>query len=255
MSIRDFSLEGCVAIVTGSRRGIGKGIALAFAEAGADVVVCDLVVQDGELEAVAQEIERAGKRSLAVRTDVSKKGDVDNLIKRVTDNFGRIDILVNNAAIMVRSTLLELNEEDWDKMVDIDLKGCYLCSQAVAKRMVDKRTGNIINIASSMGIRAGENRGAYSIAKAGVIMLTRVMAVELANYNIRVNAISPHLIKTEFSRPVWSDSEALNKILAEIPLGYPGEPEDVAKAALFLASNASRYITGHTLVIDGGWLA
>lgn len=256
MITQDCSLKDRVVIVTGSRRGIGKGIALAFAEAGADVAVCDVTVNDGELDAVTKEVEKMGRRSLAVETDVTKKSDVDSLVRKVMDRFGRIDVLVNNAAIILRLKLIELEEKDWDKMINIDLKGNFLCSQAVAKIMVDNKTsGNIINIASSMGIRAGINRGAYSIAKAGVIMLTKVMAAELANYNIRVNAIAPHFIKTELNQSIWSNTEALDKLLADIPLGYPGEPKDVANAAVFLASDASRYVTGHTLAIDGGWLA
>lgn len=255
MNIRDFSLQGCVAIVTGSRRGIGKGIALAFAEAGADVAICDLVVQDGGLDSVAEEVQRLGRRSIAVQTDTSRKSDVDNLIQKVMDEFGQIDVLVNNAGVITRSTLLDLSEDDWDKTMDVNLKGYYLCAQAVSKRMLQRKKGCIVNIASVMGIKAGTNRGAYCISKAGVIMLTKVLALELATHNIRVNAIAPGIVKTEFSEAVWSDRKLLEKWKTDIPLGYVSEPEDIAQAALFLASNTSKYATAHTLVVDGGWLA
>ncbi|MBA7655931.1 3-oxoacyl-[acyl-carrier-protein] reductase FabG [subsurface metagenome] len=155
MSIPSFSLEGKVAIVTGGRRGIGKAIALAFAEAGADVAVCDLVVEDGELEAVAEEIRRLGRRSLAVQADITRKTDVDNLVKGVAEGLGAIDILVNNAAIISWVPLLETPEDDWDRIIDTDLKGYYLCSQAVGKGMVERKKGNIISIASVSGIRGG----------------------------------------------------------------------------------------------------
>jgi NAD(P)-dependent dehydrogenase (short-subunit alcohol dehydrogenase family) len=255
VNIRDFSLDGCVAIVTGSRRGIGKGIALAFAEAGADVAICDLVVQDGGLDSVAEEVQRLGKRSIAVKTDTSRKSDVDNLIQKVMDEFGQIDVLVNNAGVITRSTLLDLSEDDWDKTMHVNLKGYYLCAQAVSKRMLQRKKGCIVNIASVMGIKAGTNRGAYCISKAGVIMLTKVLALELATHNIRVNAIAPGIVKTEFSEAVWGNRKLLEKWETDIPLGYVSEPEDIAKAALFLASSASKYATGHTLVVDGGWLA
>ena len=255
MGIRDFSLEGCVVIVTGSRRGIGKGIALGFAEAGADVAVCDLVVQDGKLDSVVEEIQGLGRRSIAVQTDTSKKSDVDNLVQKVMDEFGQIDVLVNNAGVITRSTLLDLSEDDWDKTIDVNLKGYYLCSQAVSKRMLQRRKGSIVNIASVMGIKAGTSRGAYCISKAGVIMLTKVLALELATDNIRVNAIAPGIVKTEFNEAVWGNRKLLKQWDTDVPLGYVGEPEDIAQAALFLGSSASKYATGHTLVIDGGWLA
>ena len=255
MNDSSFSLEGRVALVTGSRRGIGKAIALAFAEAGADVAVCDLVIDSGELGEVAKGVESLGRRALALQIDTGEKKIVDSVVQAVVDRFGFIDILVNNAAIVLRTPLIELGEEDWQKMIDVDLKGYFLCSQAVGRRMIERKKGTIINIASSMGMKAGQNRGAYSIAKAGVIMMTRVFALELAKFNIRVNAISPHIIKTDFSRPVWSDPEALKGILAEVPLACAGEPNDIARPAVFLASSASKYITGHTLAVDGGWLA
>ena len=252
MGVAGFSLEGKVAIVTGGRRGIGRAIALAFAEAGADIVVCDRVVEDGELEAVAEEIRRLGRRSLAIQADITRKGDMDNLVQRVVAEFSAVDILVNNAAMNIMTPLLELREDGWDRIINTDLKGYYLCSQAVARRMVEQKRGNIINMASTAAMKAAPEMGAYCIAKAGVVMLTRVLALELAKYNIRVNAIAPSMVKTKFSQPLWSDPKTLKQIEAEIPLGRLAETGDIIGSALFLASDASSYITGHTIIVDGG---
>ena len=251
MSIPSFSLEGKVALVTGSRRGIGKAIALAFAEAGADVAVCDFVIEDGELGAVADEIQRLGRRSLAVQTDVTQKAEVDNLVKRVVDEFGVIDILVNNAGIAGGSTLFQTPEDEWDKVIDTNLKGCYLCSQAVGQGMVERKKGNIISMASVAGLSAGLMR-TYNISKAGVIMLTRVLARQLAPHNIRVNAIAPTIIRTEMTRLLWDSPERLEQFESRSLLGRIGETSDIVGPALFLASDASSYITGHTIVVDGG---
>jgi len=252
MGVAGFSLAGKVAIITGGKRGIGRAIALAFAEAGADIVVCSRVVEDGQLGAVAEEIQRLGRHSLAVQTDITRKNDVDSLVQRVMDEFGGIDILVNNAAMNIMAPLLELREDGWDRIINTDLKGYYLCCQAVGKRMVDRKRGNIINMASIAAMKARQKMGAYCIAKAGVVMLTRVLALELASYNIRVNAIAPSTVKTKFSQHLWSEPETLKRIEAEIPLGRLAEPGDIIGAALFLASDASSYITGHTIIVDGG---
>lgn len=252
MGVPSFPLPGKVAIVTGGRRGIGKAIALALAEAGADIAICDRVVEDGGLEAVAEEIQRLGRRSLAVRADITNKADVDSMVQRVVDEFGVIDILVNSAAMNIRAPLLELGEDGWDRVINTDLKGYYLCSQAVGKRMVEQKRGSIINIASTAAIKAAAEMGAYCIAKAGVVMLTRVLALELAQYNIRVNAIAPYMVKTKFSQPLWGDPETLKQLESEIPLGRLAEPGDIIGSVLFLASDASSYITGHTIIVDGG---
>lgn len=252
MGATSFPLQGRVAIVTGGRRGIGEAIALALAEAGADIAVCDRVTEDGELEAVAEEVQQLGRRSLAVRADITQKADVDSMVQRVVDEFGAIDILVNSAAMNIRAPLLELREDGWDRVINTDLKGYYLCSQAVGKRMVEQKRGSIINIASTAAIKAAAEMGAYCIAKAGVVMLTRVLALELAQYNIRVNAIAPYMVKTKFSQPLWGDPETLKQLESEIPLGRLAEPGDIIGSALFLASDASSYVTGHTIIVDGG---
>ncbi len=251
-----FSLTDKVAIVTGGKRGIGKAIALVFAEAGADVVVCSRAPEDSELGTVAKEIQGLGRRSLPVQADVTRRADVDNLVQRVIDEFGHIDILVNNAGVLIRGPLLELDEDGWGRVIDTNLKGCYLCCQVVGKRMVDQKKGNIINISSMAGVAAVARRSSsYGIAKAGVIMLTRGLAWDLGRYNIRVNAIAPGLTKTEMTRHHWSDPEILKQTEASIPLGRLAQPSEIASVALFLASEASSYITGHTIVVDGGWLA
>jgi len=254
MSIPSLSLENKVAIVTGGSKGIGRAIALAFAEAGADVAICSRGL-DGELGTVAEEIRRLGRRSLAVQADITRKAAVDNSVQKTMDEFGRIDILVNNAGVIERATLLETDEDGWDRIMDTNLKGYYLCSQAVGKRMIDQKRGNIINIASMRGITAAVGRASYCISKAGVVMLTRVLALELAGYNIRVNAIAPGWVKTRLNESLWSDPKTRKQIEAEIPLGYMAEPSDIAGTALFLASDASSYITGHTIIAEGGLLA
>ena len=255
MDTPNLSLEGQVAIVTGGGTGIGRGIALEFAKAGADVVVASRRLS--VLEKVAEEVTTLGRRSLAVQTDISRKTDVDNLVQRVMGEFGAIDILVNNAGILIAGRMLEFSEDDWDKVIDTNLKGYYLCCQAVGKGMVERKRGNIINIASVSAFvtTVVEREGLYCISKAGVAMLTRGLAKELARYNIRVNAIAPGWVRTEMNRSTWSDPETLKQREAGIPMGRWAEPSDIARVALFLASEASSYATGATILVDGGLLA
>lgn len=251
MSLPGLSLAGKTAIVTGGSRGIGKAIALTFAEAGADVVICSRDL-DGKLKPAVEEIRRLGRRSLAVLADVTQKAAVDNLVQRTMDEFGAIDILVNSIGTVVRASVVEHSEEDWDKVMDTNLKSYFLCSRAVARIMMDQKRGNIISIASLRGIQAAPGRVSYSVSKAGVIMLTRVLALEFASYNIRVNAIAPGWIKTEMTEPFWGDPKANEEITATIPMRRWAMPDEMASVALFLASDASSYVTGHTLVADGG---
>ena len=249
MPVPSFSLEGKVAIVTGGGTGIGRGITLEFAKAGADVVVASRKLAN--LEKVAEEVTILGKRSLAIQTDISRKADVDNLVQRVMDEFGVIDILVNNAGVLAKVNLLESTEDDWDYVIDTNLKGYYLCSQAVSKRMVERKRGNIINIASTA---AFEGCNSYCISKAGVVNLTRGLGRELGRYNVRVNAIAPGWVLTDMAKYIMrEDPERLNREAeATIPLGRMAEPGDIASVALFLASDASSLITGQTIVVDGG---
>ena len=253
MTISNFSLEDKVAVVTGGSRGVGRAIALGFAEAGADVVVASRTIAD--LQKVVQQIEELGRRALAVETNIAVKSEVDNMVAKTLEKFGTIDILVNNAAINIMRPLIELREDGWDKVMNVDLKGYYLCSQAGAKVMMEKKSGNIINMTSTGAVKAAAGLGAYSIAKAGVVMLTQILAVELAHYNIRVNAIGPSLVRTGFSEPMWANPDVLKAVEASTPLSRIAEPEDIMSAVLFLASDASSYITGQTIYVDGGILA
>ncbi|MBI4186019.1 MAG: SDR family oxidoreductase [Chloroflexi bacterium] len=252
MSLPSFSLAGRTALVTGGSRGIGRAIALTFAEAGADVAICSRTVADGKLEAVAGEVRRLGRRSLAVQADITRQADVENMVRRVRDEFGSIDILVNNAGNYITFFLTELREKEWDMTIDTHLKGYYFCCQAVSKVMVKQKRGNIISIASDLAIKPYSESGAYSAAKAGVLMLTRSLALELGKYRIRVNAISPGMVRTEMMDYLTRDPEALREAEAAIPLGRMAETEDIAAAALFLASDASSHITGQAIVVDGG---
>lgn len=245
MTLPDFSLKDKVAIVTGAKRGIGKAIAVTFAEAGADVVVCGRTLT--ELEEVTSEIRALGRRSLALKTDVTMKNEVTSLVERTVKDFGTIDIMINNAVVYTGGPLVELSEGDWDNSLDIGLKGFYLCSQAVARVMMEKRRGSIINMSSTAGIRPTGWQGAYSIIKAGGIMLTKLLAVELAQWNIRVNALAPTVVRTE-----RTNVEMLRGFMTQLPLGRLTELHELTAAALFLASDASSYISGHVLIVDGG---
>ena len=252
--IPSLCLKGKVAIVTGGKSGIGKSIALAFAEAGADVAVCGRTVEDGKLSAVADQINRFGQRSLSLIADISQRADVDNMVGRVTNEFGHIDILVNNAGLLIKAPFLEVPEGDWDRIIDTHLKGYFFCSQAVAKQMVKQRDGSIINVASAWAIEAALEAGVYCIAKAGVVMLTKVLAVELASHNIRANAIAPGAVLTEMFN-AEGKPEVLEKETASVPMGRLADTNDIIGTALYLASGASSYVTGHTIPIEGGKLA
>ena len=258
MSTPSLLMAGKVALITGGRSGLGRALALAFAEAGADVAICSRTVKGGGLEAVADEIRKLGRRGLAIKADVSHKADVENMVKKTVAELGDIDILINNAGISQRSlrlSLLETEEEVWDKVIDTNLKGLYLCSQVVGRLMVEQKKGNIINIASDAGFKALPFLGTYCISKAGVIMLTRVLARELGTYNIRVNAIAPSLVKTPMTEARLSQPGTIEAESTNHPLGRIGETDDIIGAALFLASDTASWITGHTLIVDGGYLA
>lgn len=251
MILDKYRLDGKVALVTGGSRGIGQAIAIGFAEAGADVVVASRKLAD--LEQVASEISTLGRHSLAIAAHAAHKEDLDNLVKRTTDEFGRIDILVNNAGTNpVFSPLVDVEEQVWDAIMNLNLKGYYLLSQIIAKLMMKQDGGCIINMASVGGIRPMDGLGAYSISKAGVIMLTQVLASELGKYNIRVNAIAPGVLQTKLATYLWDTPEISKKIIAHTALGHIGQPEDIVGTAILLASDASRHITGQTIPIDGG---
>jgi NAD(P)-dependent dehydrogenase (short-subunit alcohol dehydrogenase family) len=282
-----FSLKGKVTLVTGGRRGIGKAIALTMAEAGTDVAVVDCISENGDMEKTVAEIRNLGRKATAFIADVSSSEQVQEMVKKTLAEFGKIDVLVNNAGISPATppTFL-LDEKDWDKVLDVNLKGCYLCSKAVAPHMAERCSGSIINMASIEGLSVGLFRRAsspYAVSKSGITMLTRGLAWDLGRFNVRVNAIAPGGVKTEMLRPLWDESfqtpeiiAGMQMLLAEmgiqvdasaapelmkkiatsrLPLGRIAEPEEIASAALFLASDAASYITGHILVVDGGLLA
>jgi NAD(P)-dependent dehydrogenase (short-subunit alcohol dehydrogenase family) len=247
-------LAGRTALVTGSRRGIGKAIALALAKAGADVALCDLVVDDGLLNAAAEEVRTLGRRSLPIQADISQDADVDKMIASVKEYFQQIDILVNCAGVWLPGqTLIECSRENWDRVIDTNLSGTFLCCRAAGKLMAARKRGNIINISSQVGLTAGSGIGAYSISKAAIIMLTRQLALELAKYNIRVNALAPGVVKTDFNAAFWKDPQVEKRSAGMVPLGRLAEPDDIADCAVFLASDASRYVTGEILAVNGGW--
>jgi NAD(P)-dependent dehydrogenase (short-subunit alcohol dehydrogenase family) len=250
-----FSLKGKVALITGGSRGIGRAIALAFAEAGADLVVSSRNKRPPELEKVAEEIQALGKKALSFPAHVGKKEDVRGLVQKTLQTFGRIDILVNNAgANPVLSSMIELEEDSFEKVLEVNLKGAFLLSQAVAREMIKQGGGGrIINMSSVSGLRArADGTGAYCISKAAMNMMTQVMARELAPHHILVNAIAPGSIKTEFSRVNWTDPERKALRIREIELKRFGEPEEVAGIALFLASEAGSFVTGEIIRVDGG---
>ena len=252
MNLSRFSLEGKVALVTGGSRGIGRAIALAFADTGADVAISSRKLP--ELESVADEIRKKGVKSLAVASHVAKGEDSRALVDRITGEWGKIDILVNNAGTNpYAGPLLEAEEWAWDVTMNVNLKGPFLLSQLVARVMKGQGGGSIINMTSIMGLAPSE-LGFYSVTKAGLIMLTQVLAKELGQYKIRVNAIAPGVVKTRLSEALWKDPAKAAEAARSKALGYIGVPDDIAGAALFLASEASSYVTGEVIVVDGGEL-
>lgn len=245
-----FSLSGKVALVTGGSRGIGKAIAVGLAKFGADVAVTSRKLPD--LEEVAKEIKGLGRRSMAVATHVGRTEEISNLVPKIKDELGRIDILVNNAGTNpTMDQAIDIEERAWDSIMNLNLKGLFFLSQAVARLMKEQGGGKIINVASVAGITP-DILPAYSISKAGVIMATKVMAQQWAQYNIRVNAIAPGLIRTRFSEALWSNPDILQVVMTRTPLRRVGEPDELVGAVIFLASDASSYVTGHVLVVDGG---
>jgi NAD(P)-dependent dehydrogenase (short-subunit alcohol dehydrogenase family) len=251
-------LAGKTAVVTGARRGIGRASALALAGAGADLVISDIVTVDGLLEQTAGEIRKMGRRCVTAGTDISRESDVDALAKLAVKEYGSIDILANIAGVWLPGqNLIDTPEENWDKVIDINLKGTWYCCKVFAKLMGkkgDRRNGgSIINMSSQVGLNPGAGGGAYSISKAGIIMMTRQLAIELADKHIRVNAIAPGIVRTDFNRKIWKDAANAQKLGGMVPLGRLAEPEDIAQAVLFLASDASSYITGTVMPVDGGW--
>lgn len=253
MDISKFSLEGKVALITGGSRGIGRASALAFADAGADVVITSRNLAD--LERVAEEVRAIGRRALAVASDVGKIEDSKNLVEKVKTEFGRVDILMNNAAITPFSLgplvpLIDTEEWVWDIQMNVNLRGAFFLSQLVARVMREHGGGNIINIATTMAFRP--SLSIYSITKAALVMLTMTMAKEWGPYKIRVNAIAPGGVDTQFIAVLMEEPGRRESVGQNSPLGRIAQPEDIADVALFLASDAARHVTGETIIVDGG---
>lgn len=242
-------LENKVALVTGSSKGIGAAIALAYAAAGADVAVNYNRDQTGA-EKIVKQIEKLGCRAKAYGADVSNAEQVKTMVSNISKEFGKIDILVNNAGITRDNIILRMKEEDWDQVIDTNLKSMFLCSKAVSKKMLKQRSGKIINITSVVGLIGNPGQVNYTAAKAGVLGLTKTLAKELGSIGVTVNAIAPGFIVSQMSDTVAE--EVKEQMLKSIPLGRFGKPEDVADLAMFLSSDKSDYITGQVFNVDGG---
>jgi len=245
-------LKNKMAVVTGGAQGIGKAIGLAFAREGADVLVTDILSQ--KAQQVSEEIQSMGRKSFSFRLDVSNGDQVREMVKTALDAFGRIDILANAAGIFIKSAIEELSEQNWDRVIAVNLKGTFLCSQAVGKEMIKQGVGSIVNIASIAGHTPQVYLGAYSPSKAGVLLLTKMMAVEWAKLNVRVNALSPGPTSTPLLDAVYNTEPLREARKKAIPMNRFASPDEVANAAVFLASDESSFVTGHSIVIDGGSL-
>jgi dehydrogenase/reductase SDR family protein 4 len=246
----EFSLKSKVVLITGASRGIGQVTAIGLAQAGADVAIASRKLPD--LEKVAEEIKKTGRKCLPVPAHIGKVEEINNLVKRVLEEFGKIDILVNNAATNpTMASAIDIDDRAWDSIMNLNLKGLFFLSQAVARVMKEKGGGKIINVSSVAGITP-DILPVYSISKAAVIMATKVMAQQWAQYNIRVNAIAPGLTKTRFSEALWKNPDILSMAMSRTPLARPAEPEEMVGAIIYLASDASSYVTGQVIAIDGG---
>ncbi|MCJ8501851.1 SDR family NAD(P)-dependent oxidoreductase [Desulfatitalea alkaliphila] len=251
MSIK-FDLTGKVAIVTGAGRGIGRAIAVGLAASGAAVVVASRTAE--QLQAVVAEIEAKGGRALAVPTDLTDPARIEHLATETVKTFGRIDILVNNAARSFLRGLMELREDGWDKVFNTNVKAVWLLSRAVARTMMEQKSGRIINITTVGAEKAELGMAAYGCSKAALKMLTRCMAREWAPFGVQVNAVGPGLTRTEFSQPIWSNPDIAKHVTAQLPMGRIAEPEEIVPAVLFLASDGASYMTGESIYVDGGAL-
>jgi len=246
----NFSLQGKIALITGASRGIGRVLAIGLAQAGADVAIASRKLPD--LEKTAEEIRKTGRKCIAIPTHVGRIEEINNLVKRVVDEFGKIDILVNNAATNPSmAPAIDVDDRAWDSVMNLNLKGLFFLSQAVARIMKEKGGGKIINVASIAGI-SPDILPVYSISKAGVIMATKVMAQQWAQYNIRANVVAPGMTKTGFSQPLWGNPDILKAVTSRNPMARIADPEEMLGAVIYLASDASSYVTGQVLAVDGG---
>lgn len=254
MKILDkFNLKGRVAIVTGASRGLGQGMAIALGSAGADIAL--VARTKSSLEETAQMIQDVGSKALVIQADLSKTAEAERLVRETTVHFGQLDILVNSVGMQIRKPALEILEKEFDDLIGLNLKSVYFLTQAAAKEMIKKQKGKIINITSLTSFIGLPNISIYGASKGGILALTRQWAIEWAQYNINVNAIGPGYFITALTADLFQNEERKKWILSKIPLGRTGEPSDLAGAVIFLASEASDYITGQVLNVDGGWLA
>ncbi len=244
------NLEGKKALVTGSSRGIGRVIALALAKAGADVAVNYIAGNEADADEVAKAIKAMGRKALVVQANVSSYSDSESMLEKVVQEFGRVDILINNAGITRDSLLIRMKEEDWDAVLATNLKGVYNCTKAAIKYMMKQRSGRIVSISSVVGIIGNAGQANYAAAKAGILGFTKAVAKEVASRGITVNAVAPGFIKTDMTRVL--PEKVVESMIATIPQNRLGEPEDIAKAVLFFVSDDADYITGQTLHVDGG---
>lgn len=251
MTTNIFDLTGRVAMVTGANTGIGQGLAIALAEAGCDVAL----VGRTPAEETAAKVAEAGRRAAIVGADLSATAPVQQVVDRTLAELGGLEILVNNAGIIRRADALEFSEEDWDAVIDTNLKSVFFLCQAAARHMVGEGSGKIINIASMLSFQGGIRVASYTASKSGVAGLTKLLANEWAGRGINVNAIAPGYIATNNTAALQADEARNRQILERIPAGRWGQPSDLAGAAVFLASSASDYVNGHILAVDGGWLA
>ena len=251
MDLRVFSLEGKVALVTGASKGLGRAMSRGLAKAGAELAL--VARNEEDLRETQAEMESLGQKARYFTTDILDRNRVQETVSAVLDEFGRVDILVNNAGVNVRKPVLELTEEDWDWVVDTNLKGYFLMTQAVAPHMIANKYGKIINMASILGTIALPSQLAYCSSKGGIMQMTKVMAVEWAQHHINVNAIGPTYFDTPLVQPVKNDPERYQFIVNRTPMGRFGKPEELEGVVVFLASSASDFITGQTIFVDGGW--
>lgn len=251
MIMERLCVMGKVALVTGSSRGLGKAIAMGLAEAGADLA---LVARSERLHKTAEEIKELGREGLAIIADVTKIPDIRRMTRETLDHFGHIDILVNAAGVNIREPILDVTEEDWENIVSVNQKGLFFCCQEVAKVMINQRRGKIINIGSITCSIGQPNISVYAGTKGAVMQMTKVMALEWARYNIQANVLAPGWFKTELTAPVFADERARTYFQQRIPAGRTGVPDELKGIAVFLASEASDYVTGQVFYVDGGWL-
>jgi len=247
-----FTLQGKKALVTGASRGIGKAVAIGLAEAGADVA---LVSRSDVLFQTAQEIEKLGRKALVIQEDLTRPEAAEKVVNATVKSFGRLDILVNNAGTTRRAPVEDYSDEDWEVVIELNLNAVFRLCRAAGKVMLARGYGKIVNVASLMSFQGGITIPAYTASKHGVAGLTKSLANEWAGRNITVNAIAPGYVRTEVTVPLQKDKVRNRQILERIPQGRWAEPEDMVGAVVFLASDASRYVQGHVLVVDGGWMS